>query len=352
MDRAIQHWKSCRVSLDVFWHQPVPTPVPDALTNRLDDDIDIVVGSEAPQPAHYEVLIGVSPPREVLIASERLHTFLITQAGFTAAARAAVSGLDLAVHNLHHNSTACAETAAALMLACAKFTCVADRDLRVGKWTTRYAATPQLVLRGRTAVLLGYGAIGSTLAPVCAALGMDVIGVKRTISGDRANGPLRRALPEDDRQRPGGVRIVTSGQLDDVLPLADVLVMALPATEETDALIGARELDLLPAGAIVVNVGRAGQIDEVALHERLVSGRVAGAGIDVWPIEPRIEEHDLVTMPSVLAFHELDNVVLSPHKAGWLAHDDESRSIELASMLNALLRGEDLPNRVDVSAGY
>lgn len=329
------------MTLRAFWHQPDPRPIPPSLLARLDDCVDLTVGTEPVDDADYEVLIGVSPPDEVFAASPSLTTFLIPQAGFTASAQNVLKGHSgLAVHNLHHNAAACAETAVGLMLACAKFTCTADKDLRKGNWSTRYSAVPQMVLSGRTVVILGYGSIGRAVAPVCLALAMNVIGVRREPpSSDSAT--IER-----------GVRVVGSDQLLDVLLGADVLIMALPDTPATRDLVGESELDQLPNHAIVVNVGRAQQINERALYDRLTSGQLGAAGIDVWPIEPTIEQRDLVTMPSTLAFHTLDNVVLSPHKAGWLPHDDEARHEAIAAALNAMARGEDLPNRVDISAGY
>ena len=250
---------------------------------------------------------------------------MIAQAGFTVMAQAEVAAHgNLAVFNLHNNAAACAETAVALVLACAKSTVVADQDLRGGRWTTRYSAAPQLVLSGRTAVVLGRGEIGRRVTPVLEALGMSVAEIGRTNAAD----------------------------LDDALSGAAVLVMALPGTPSTAGIIDDHRLDLLAPGAIVVNVGRAGQIDEQALYHRLADGRLGGAGIDVWSIEPTIEETDKIVIPSTLPFHELDNVVMSPHKAGWLPHGDTSKFEDLAAVLNALNRGVEPPNRVDVDHGY
>jgi phosphoglycerate dehydrogenase-like enzyme len=335
-------------TLRVFWYQPRPQPLPEQLTmlpphgpllaGLLAPGIQIVAGSEVPHGFDFHVLIGVSPPPSIMGASASLHTFVIPQAGFTAAARAAVEARPgLAVHNLHNNAIACAETAVSLMLACAKRTCEADADLRQGRWTTRYSSVPQRVLAGTTAVVLGYGSIGRAISPVCRAMGMDVIGVRRSDSDEGADAE---------------VDVVPTSRLHEVLPRADVLLMALPATMETDGIIGQKELSMLPNGAIVVNVGRAGQIDERALFAELQSQRLGGAGLDVWPTEPTIEQPDTVTPPSALPFHELDNVVMSPHKAGWLALDDGSKAEALAEILNAIRARKTVPNRVDVDVGY
>jgi len=335
---AVQRPTSAK-RLRVLWHQPVPQNIPDDLLRQLDSTIDIDSSAVVGNDAAYEVLIGVSPPVEFFTASDELRFFVAAQAGFTPTARDGVmSRGDMSVHNLHHNAAACAETAVALMLACAKKTVVADTDLRAGGWETRYSAEPQRVLRDAKAVIVGFGAIGRAVAPVCVSLGMRVTGVRRTSAS------ATRSLDN--------LEVVGVDQLDEALRGADVMIIALPSTPETDGIIGATQLDLLADRAIVVNVGRAGQIDEQALHDRLVSGHISGAGLDVWPIEPTIEQATRVTMPSKLPFQDLKSVVMSPHKAGWLPHDDTSKFAALAEILNAIAAGEDPPNKVNIELGY
>lgn len=335
---AVQQNRSAE-RLKVVWHQPDPRTIPEELLRLLSPSIDIESSAEVGKNPVYEVLIGVSPPLDFFTASDELRFFVAAQAGFTPTARAGVlSRAGISVHNLHHNAAACAESAVALMLACAKNVVVADADLRAGRWDTRYSPEPQRVLRGSTAVIVGFGSIGRAVAPVCDALGMHVTGVRRSVVGDR------------DAARK--LEVVGTERLDDVLHGADVMIITLPSTPETDSMIGAEQLDLLAEDAIVVNVGRAGQIDEQALYERLVSGRIGGAGLDVWPIEPTIEQVARVTMPSKLPFHELPNVVMSPHKAGWLPHDDTSKFQALAEILNCIAAGLDPPNKVNPVIGY
>lgn len=231
-----------------------------------------------------------------------------------------------------------AETALALMLAAAKSVAQGDRNLRRGDWTLRYSERPQLLLQGRTVLILGYGRIGRHMAPVCKALGMKVIGVRRSLK------------PEDADDAYATVEAISV--LPELLPNTDVLLIALPETPETKGLIGKGELERLPAHALLVNVGRGAVVDKAALYEALRDGTLAAAGIDVWYRYPKDEAARTNTLPSRYPFHELDNVTLSPHRAGWLGREDGSRMVYLADMLNAAARGDPLPNRIRLELGY
>jgi len=148
------------------------------------------------------------------------------------------------------------------------------------------------------------------------------------------------------------VSLYAPSALPDLLPQAHALIICLPFTAETDGLIGARELALLPAGAVLVNVGRGKIVDEGALYEALHDGRLHAAGLDVWYNYPADENGRAHTLPATYPFHELDNVVLSPHRGGQTLDSDRLRMSHLANLLNHAARGEEMPNRLDLSRGY
>ncbi|MBV7332440.1 hydroxyacid dehydrogenase [Chloroflexi bacterium TSY] len=326
-------------NIKVFLLEEAKQGGPEALQKRLDPRIQLRYGKEVPAPADYEILIAAVPPREFLDASPNLQALIIPYAGPPAKTQALlVDYPSLAVHNTPYNYIATAETGLALLLASAKFLAKGDGRLRQGDWTLRYSRRPQLILHGRTALILGYGRIGQHMAPVCRALGMEVIGVRRTVP---PNGP------QDDVAKVYGIE-----QLMDLLPHTDVLLVALPWTPETEGVVGPQELAALKDGAIVVNIGRGSVIDETALYQALVSGKLSAAGLDVWYNYPRTEAERTSTWPSQYPFHELENVVLSPHRGGWLGSEDESRMVMLADMLNRLAAGEPLPNPVNIALGY
>ena len=124
--------------------------------------------------------------------------------------------------------------------------------------------------------------------------------------------------------------------------------------DETRGLIGETELALMSDSAILVNVGRGPVVDESALYLALRDGTLHAAGLDVWYNYPTDEPGRSATRPSEYPFHELDNVVMSPHRAG-APHTPETESLRmraLADLLNAAARGEPIPNRVDLVLGY
>ena len=130
------------------------------------------------------------------------------------------------------------------------------------------------------------------------------------------------------------------------------LIIALPLTAETEGLIGKAELAMLPAEAIVVNVGRGPVIDEEALFEALQSQQLLGAGLDVWYQYPQRIEDRVGTPPSRFPFHTLDNVIMSPHRAGFLSAAEGNRVVELAHLLTAAAHGQPIPSAVDKELGY
>ena len=327
------------MTLKVFHYSEAKQGSPDALAARLADGISLGYGDKAPDPADYEILIAASPTRELLEASSRLRALIIPFAGPPRSTQDLLRQYPhITVHNTPYNAVPTAETALALMLASVKFIVKGDGELRRNDWTLRYSARPQLLLQGRTVLILGYGRIGRHVAPVCKALGMNVIGVKRTLQ------------PEDKNDRFATVH--ETGELRALLPQAQVLLITLPETPETVGLIGQDELARLPQDAVLVNVGRGAVVDEAALYIALAEKKLAAAGLDVWYRYPKTEAEHTTTAPSSFPFYELDNVILSPHRAGWLGAEDESRMVALAEMLNAVAAGEPLPNKVNVDLGY
>jgi len=307
------------------------------LRAKLHPDITLSTGSNLPVPAEYDILVAGRPAREHITASPNLHTLIIPWSGVPESTRQLMLEFpQIAVHNLHHNAQPVAELALALLLAAAKFLIPMDRALRSHDWTPRYEPSPALLLAGRKTLILGYGAIGQRVARLCLALGMEVVALRRR-SGAGAGGEIPLATLES---------------LHDLLPQTDALLICLPHTPETRGLIGAQELALLPAHAILVNVGRGSLVDEAALYHALREGRLHAAGLDVWYNYPPDQAARTRTPPSAYPFHQLDNVVMSPHRGGLCRETDGLRTTHLAALLNSAARGQAMPNQVDVQAGY
>lgn len=144
-------------------------------------------------------------------------------------------------------------------------------------------------LEGRTMGVLGMGPIGTEVARLGQHLGMDVIGMRRSVSGFEP------------------CETWAFDRLDELLAQVDDLVLALPLTDDTHHLIGERELGLMRRGARLVNVGRGSLIDEPALIAALRTGQLGAAGLDVMETEP---------LPADSELWDLPNVILTPHTSG------------------------------------
>jgi D-3-phosphoglycerate dehydrogenase / 2-oxoglutarate reductase len=144
---------------------------------------------------------------------------------------------------------------------------------------------------GRRVMVLGYGRIGREVARRCAAFDMQVSVYDPYVQANVIEQSGYRSVPDFAA----------------VLPETDILTVHMPLAAESRHLIGKAELAELPSHALVINCARGGIVDEDALHAALTSGKIAGAGIDVFEQEPPPESHPLFG---------LDNVLLSPHTAG------------------------------------
>jgi phosphoglycerate dehydrogenase-like enzyme len=305
----------------------------------LDPAVEFITGEQIPQPADYHVLVSGRPDREQLTASPTLHTLVIPWAGLPdITVELMVDFPHIAVYNLHHNAITTAESALMLMLTAAKRIIPIDQALRRHDWRPRYGPNQSVYLYGKTVLVLGFGRIGEHVARACQALGMRVLGIKRD-----PNTPLPEGIE---------AQVYPPGALQDLLPKADVLVITLPLTDQTRGLISEKELALLPETAVLVNVGRGAVVDQGALYRVLKDGRLHSAGIDVWYNYPPDEGSRANTPPADYPFHELDNVVMSPHRGGGSMEVETIRMTHLAELLNQLARDGQAPNKVNLEQGY
>ena len=175
------------------------------------------------------------------------------------------------------------ELAWALIFDVAKRVGIEDRVIRAGGWQTGFP----VLLAGKTLGLLGAGRLGGAMVPVAKALGLDVVAWSPNLTKERC--------------AELGVSLVTK---DELLSTADVLGVFLVLSERSRNTLDADDLAKMKAGAIVVNISRGPIVNEEALIEALRSGRLAGAGLDVFDREPLPADHP---------FRSLDNVVVTPH---------------------------------------
>jgi phosphoglycerate dehydrogenase-like enzyme len=237
------------------------------------------------------------------------------------------------VCNVYEHETAIGEWVLMVMLALTRRLIVYDRDLRAGEWHTAfsYGGTPERDLRGRVVGCIGVGNIGSRVVELARAFGM------RTIAITRAPTPERTALLGVDW-------LGSMADLNRLLEESDFVVVCAPLTETTVGLLGAAELALIGPSGYLINVARGAIVQETPLYEALRTNRIAGAGLDVWYRYP--EHVGQAAMPANSPFWELENVVMTPHSAGWSENALERRWRFISEQIARLDEGRALKNVV------
>ncbi|MEO5618651.1 MAG: hydroxyacid dehydrogenase [Candidatus Eisenbacteria bacterium] len=219
---------------------------------------------------------------EVLAGAEALRLVVRAGTGLDNVELAAARARGIELRNTPAaNAVSVAELTLGLMLAFERHLVSAAHDLRAGRWEkSKYAGRE---IAGRTLGLVGFGRIGREVAGRARAFDMTVI----------ASDPLVAAWP-------AGFEWVSRVSLEDLLAGSDMVSLHLPLGSGTRGLIGAPELALLKPDAVLINAARGGVVNEEALHDALVNGRLRGAILDVFATEPP-GESPLLALPNVLA---------------------------------------------------
>jgi phosphoglycerate dehydrogenase-like enzyme len=182
-------------------------------------------------------------------------------------------------------------------------------------------------LRGKTAVVIGVGGIGTQISLRANAFGMNVIGVD----------------PEDKPFMPFIQRVVKPDQLDEVLPEADVVFISVPDTPKSHKMMGARQFELMKKNSYFIAVSRGGIYDMNGLVKAMDEKRLAGAGVDVTDPEPLPKDHPLWKFP---------NAVITPHVAGRSDQDAGRMVGTIKENLKRFVEGKPMINVVDKRKGY
>ncbi len=202
---------------------------------------------------------------------------------------------------------------------------------RSGVWSTGGGAgggPTHGEIMGKTIGIVGYGKIGREVAKRAVGFGCTVIGANRSPIADKGN----------------AAEIYPLGEIDRMLPRCDIVVIAAGLGPETTRLLDARRFGLMKPTAFVINIGRAGIIDEEALFNALKENKIGGAAIDVWWQYPTAAEPN--RRGSQLPFHELPNVIMTPHCSSATDGARDRRFGTVAGNLDRYVRGEPLGNVV------
>jgi len=252
----------------------------------------------------------------------------VPAAGFDAIDMKAVPAGAVVCNSFGHEQ-AIAEFVMAALLARAVPLADADARLRRGDWAY-WAGAPERAhaeLSDMTLGLFGFGHIGQTIAARAKAFDMTVV---------VANRSAVPVSPLVDRTFALGDAAFWSA--------ADAIVVSLPLAEGTRGIVGKAEFAAMRPDAVILNVGRGPVVDEKALYDALRGDRIGGAVIDTWYRYPSGDEPSV--LPASLPFHELPNLVMTPHMSGWTRGTIRRRRELIAWNVNHLAAGEPLENVV------
>ncbi len=220
------------------------------------------------------------------------------------------------------NTVSAAEQTFALLLGLLRRVGLAVQSMRMGEWDRkRFMGTE---LDKKTLSALGLGRIGQRVARIAQAFGMEVVAYDPYVSAERA--------------AELGVSLAT---LEEVLQRADVVSLHMPLTDDTRKMINAERLALMKPTAVLVNTARGGLLDEEALVEAVESGKLAGAALDVFNVEPLAADSPL---------RSCDRIVLTPHLAASTAEAQERVATEICEVVRQSLLTGNVDSAVNVEA--
>ena len=274
--------------------------------------------------ADADFLVGTRFSKHVLNAAGGLRWIHTTGAGVDGLAPLAELRNDLLLTNssgIHSDKAQEFVLMALLMLQSDMPRMIAAQS--ACRWDPHFTAT----LAAKTALVIGYGDLGQAAAAAARSQAMRIVAVSRS-----------------GRSQPGAADLVLPvARLDEVLPAANFVVLTTPLTQETHNLLDATRLALLPRGAGIVNIGRAGLLDQAALFAGLRSGALGGAVLEVVDPEP---------LPRTAEHWRVPNLIVTPH-ISCDAPDYADRVLDLwFDNFGRFVRGETLRNLVDRRLGY
>ena len=296
----------------------------------LDDPID---GARLPQAAAGAEILVCNHWRADYPPAPKIRLVQSVATGVELIELAALPA-GVAVCNAFGHESAIAEYVIMVMLAWRhRLFEIAGEFREHASWRTSWVqgGVPHGEVRGSTLGIVGYGRVGREVARRAAPFGCRILVANRT--------PRAPEL--------GVERIFPLAEIDRMLPECDTVVLCTALGPETTGLIDAHRLSLMRSSAFLINIARGQIVDEDAIYSVLRDRTIGGAALDVWWQYPNATEPE--RRGSRHPFHELPNVIATPHNSGWTDGMVERRWDEIADNINRFVRGEPLENIVVVT---
>jgi phosphoglycerate dehydrogenase-like enzyme len=293
------------------------------------DDMEKVIND-------VDIFIGGFIDGDSIKRAKKLKLIQVPYAGVDPIPFDVVKERNILISNAHENALTVAEHGFSLLLALSKSLVVHDRDLRKSIWHGWMANEPNFEVYEKTIGIIGLGAIGREMAKRAKAFGMKVIGTKKDIKKDI------------DKLKDFVDEIYPMENIAEVIKKSLFIFISVPLTKDTENLIGKKELNLMK-DKYLINISRGKVVNEEALYNALKNGILKGAAIDVWYNYPKPGEK---AYPSKYPFHELDNIIMTPHSAGFTVESVQRNWLFTFRNILKFAKGEKIENIVDAEKQY
>ncbi len=284
-----------------------------------------------------EIIVGGKIDDEKLKQTENLKLHQTFATGVDRHNLALYKEKGIILCNSHYHSPTIAEYGFALLVAASKELIGNDRLLRKGLWNPY--DLPSVTLYNKTICFLGYGHIAKWVRKMLEPFSMKILTIKRTEKCEDVDVEVYN--PENKLQ---------------ALAKADFIFNSLPLNSKTKDFLGEEEFKVMKKSAILVNVGRGETINEQALYTALKENMIKGAAIDVWYNYPKTrtttDQENNICHPSQYPFNELDNIIMSAHRA-WVTDTPWfDNTTKLFENVKRFISSEEVENIVNLDEGY
>lgn len=316
----------------------------DYLKKNLHPDCEIVIPDSYDEQAlinkcsDVNALLGGFISDELLIAAKKLELIQIPWTGVDKFNFDALKHTDAEVCNSHSNSLAVAEFAVALFLSNVKTIPYHDAQLRSGNWNRPLGDNSNAVspfspmISSMKIGIMGFGAIGKKIQSLLKSFGARFV--------------VYTASDVENSTEIGIEKVYNPSELKEFLSACDAVFVSLPLTDKTNSLLDKENLASLKKGSYVINVSRGEIINEKDFYEFVSNGHI-NAAIDTWWKPATVAN----SSPSDYDYHELNNIIMSPHRAGMIK-DDLPHLADAVTNLNNLCSGLPFINKLNVHNKY